>query len=98
MNPVDFLQAWYQAQCDGRWEQSRGITIESLNNPGWLVSIDLIGTQLQNRDMPIVAMEVSRRDWLICEVSGGHFFGQGDAAKLLPILQIFQTWAESAAA
>ncbi len=95
MHPVEFLQAWYQTQSNGHWEQSHGITIESLDNPGWLVTIDLDGTPLENQAMPTVALDVSKRDWLFCEVNRNRFRGEGDPGKLLPIIRIFQTWAES---
>jgi hypothetical protein len=103
MDPLQFLQAWYHsnansnanANADGHWERSHGVTIESLDNPGWLVTIDLEGTPLEKRAMPPVAMEVSKRDWLLCEVDHNRFRGQGDPEKLLPILQVFQTWAET---
>ncbi|MGD0134481.1 MAG: immunity 53 family protein [Bryobacteraceae bacterium] len=96
MPPVEFLQAWYRAQSNGLWEHSHGITIESLNNPGWLVTIDLDGTPLENRTMPAVARERSQRDWMVCEVDRNQFRGQGDPEKLVSILEIFQAWAESA--
>ena len=35
------LQSWYQAQCDEDWEHGEGITIETLDNPGWSLEIAL---------------------------------------------------------
>jgi len=96
MRPVEFLQTWYRAQSNGHWECSHGITVESLNNPGWIVTIDLEGTPLENRAMPSVAREISQRDWMVCEVDHNQFRGQGDPEKLVSILEIFQAWAESA--
>jgi hypothetical protein len=96
MPPVEFLQTWYRAQSNGHWECSHGITVESLNNPGWIVTIDLEGTPLENRAMPSVAREISQRDWMVCEVDHNQFRGQGDPEKLVSILEIFQAWAESA--
>lgn len=29
------LERWYAAQCNGDWEHTYGITIETLDNPGW---------------------------------------------------------------
>ncbi len=96
MHPLEFLQAWYQAQSNGHWERAHGITIESLDTPGWLVCIDLEDTPLENQALPVVAREASGRDWLVCEVKQNRFVGQGDPEKLLAILQIFQAWAEAA--
>jgi hypothetical protein len=42
------LQNWYLINCDGDWEHSYGISIVTLDNPGWAVKIDLKDTSLQN--------------------------------------------------
>ncbi len=98
MHPLDFLQAWYQSHSNGHWEHSHGVTIESLATPGWMVTIDLDGTPLENRAMPAVTREHSQTDWLLCEINRNCFRGQGDPEKLLSIIQVFQTWAESESA
>ena len=96
MNPLEFLLSWYRKQCNGTWEQANGITIETMNTPGWMVTIDLIETPLQDKPMPAVRQERSETDWLLCEVDHNRFRGQGDAQKLILILQAFQTWATQA--
>jgi hypothetical protein len=88
-----FLQAWYQRQCNGFWEHSYGVTIESLESPGWVVVVDLMETPLECETMPDVRRERSPKDWLICEVIHKQFRGQGDSQKLLDILAVFETWA-----
>lgn len=96
MNAVDFLQAWYQAQSNGEWERARGVTIETLDTPGWMVTIDLAGTAIEGRSMAALQNERSPSDWLLCEVEQNQFRGQGDSQKLLVILEIFQRWAGEA--
>jgi hypothetical protein len=93
MNPVEFLQSWYQTQTNGEWERVRGVTIETLDTPGWMVTIDLAGTGLDGRNMTALQNERSANDWLLCEVEENQFRGQGDSQKLLVILEIFQHWA-----
>jgi Immunity protein 53 len=39
-----WLQDWYAEYCDGDWEHRYSIRIENLDNPGWLLHIDLEGT------------------------------------------------------
>jgi hypothetical protein len=97
MHPVEFLQSWYQAQANGEWERARGITIETLETPGWMVTVDLAGTVLDGRTMTAVQRERSAQDWLLCEVEEKQFRGQGDSQKLLSILEIFQRWASGPA-
>jgi hypothetical protein len=41
-----WLQSWYVAQCNGDWEHSYGIAIDTLDNPGWSVTIDVARTAL----------------------------------------------------
>ena len=97
MNPVEFLQSWYQAQASGEWEHVHGVTIETLDTPGWIVTIDLTGTALDGRTMAAFQDERSAGDWLLCEVEHNQFCGQGDSQKLLAILEIFKHWAIEAA-
>jgi hypothetical protein len=93
MAPIDFLQTWYLGQCNGEWEHVQGVTIETLDNPGWMITVDLAGTPLADRSMSAVQEERSARDWLSCEVDHNQFRGQGDPLKLGAILQVFQDWA-----
>jgi Immunity protein 53 len=49
MNALQRLQDWYSAQCDGDWEHQQGVRIESLDNPGWALDIDLADTALADK-------------------------------------------------
>ncbi len=97
MDAIEFLQTWYRAQTNGEWEHARGVTIESLDNPGWRVTIDLVETSLEGASMKAVRREKSAHDWLVCEVERDQFCGDGDPRKLVAILQVFQSWAEEVA-
>jgi len=44
MDTLSELQKWYEAECDGNWEHHYGVKIDTLDNPGWLVTIDLTDT------------------------------------------------------
>jgi len=43
---LTWLQAWYPVQCDGDWEHEFGVRVETLDNPGWSLRIDLDGTAM----------------------------------------------------
>ena len=49
MNALQRLQDWYSAQCNGDWEHQQGVRIESLDNPGWALDIDLADTTLADK-------------------------------------------------
>ena len=96
MSALDFLMAWYRTQCNGTWEHAYGVTIETLDNPGWMVMIDLTGTALEDGTMQAVSFQRSDTDWLSCKVEHKRFRGAGDSQKLPVILQTFQEWATKA--
>ena len=43
------LAAWFATQCNGEWEHQHGITLESCDNPGWILKVDLMDTPLQSK-------------------------------------------------
>lgn len=95
MNALTELQKWYVSNCNGHWEHDYGITIGTLDNPGWLIKIDLVGTNLEGCPFPSVKIENSGADWYVCDVVANHFEGYGDSNKLELLIIIFLTWAKS---
>jgi hypothetical protein len=102
MNSLDWLQQWYYRQCDDEWEHRHGITIQTLDNPGWLLKVDLAGTALEFKTMPEVglAAEINhegtggKHDWINCKVENRVFFGAGGPFVLLKICEVFKNWVE----
>ncbi len=92
---LDDVQTWYATQCDGDWEHSFGVHINTLDNPGWSVKIDLDGTLLKNKPFEQVETTQSEQHWLVCKVEGNKFIGYGDPGRLEEILAIFLKWAKS---
>lgn len=90
-----WLQNWYNLQCDGEWEHSYGIQIETLDNPGWLVVIDLLETELEDYNFDDVIIQRSNNNWINCVLKNGKFQGAGGSLNLLEILNIFRDWVES---
>lgn len=94
------LQAWVKMQCNGDWEHSNGISIQSCDNPGWWVKIDLKGTALEGKPFAMIKRgDVDSLDpqppWLHCYVEGCVFNGAGDVESLETILELFLSWAEA---
>jgi hypothetical protein len=102
MNSLQWLQQWYYAHCDDTWEHQHGITIQSLDNPGWLVKVDLAGTALESVSMKTVGQEshvnhsgiTGDHDWLYCKVEDGFFVGAGGPSALFSICKVFRGWVE----
>ena len=89
------LQQWYSAQCDGDWEHGFGIKIDTLDNPGWALTVNLEGTLLEEKLFPEINIKENRRSWLYCSVKDRLFIGRGDPSRLEEMLTIFITWAQS---
>jgi hypothetical protein len=95
MNTLIELQQWYRSQCNGDWEHSYGIKIDTLDNPGWSVTIELTDTDLADRSF----IEVQRPheiDWIHCRVRDRKFEGHGGPLMLDEVLRIFLAWATEA--
>ena len=95
MNEIEWLETWYQQNCDGQWEHLYGIEIGTLDNPGWYVNIDLNETPYKNFQMKEIKRDQKKDDWIRCVISDGIFKGVGDSLKLNEILQIFRRLIES---
>ena len=93
-----WLQSWYTDQCDGEWEHRYGVRIETLDNPGWLIRIDLTGTDLE--DVPFAEVvhhnPASEFDWVECRVGDKEFHGAGGPHNLEELLRVFRDWAVGA--
>ncbi|CAM3955879.1 hypothetical protein VA7868_01055 [Vibrio aerogenes CECT 7868] len=93
MSLIKKIQNWYVNQCDGGWEHEFGITIESLDNPGWKVVIPLERTSCEKKEFNIVDIERSENDWIRCEVRDLKFYGYGGSENLEEIMSIFINYA-----
>ena len=93
------LQAWFRAQCDGDWEHAFGIRIETLDNPGWSVTIDLAETELANAEFAAIEESVDDPErWISCLVREQRFIGACGPGMLPRVLGTFLAWARSAGA
>ncbi|MFD6423025.1 immunity 53 family protein [Streptomyces sp. NPDC060198] len=89
----DWLQGWYSAQCDEDWEHEWGVKIDSLDNPGWSVRIDLEETDLEGVDFPRQHLKRSKHDWIMAQVSDLAFDISCGPGNLTEALTLFRRWA-----
>lgn len=95
-SPLSDLQEWYATRCDGDWEHGFGISIGTLDNPGWSLDVNLEGTELEGaRFAELKENYGEEQDWLICAVHDNHFTGHGGPLKLERMIQIFLEWART---
>ncbi|MCL2225130.1 MAG: immunity 53 family protein [Defluviitaleaceae bacterium] len=91
---LQWIMNWRNAQCDGCWESDYGITIETCENPGWGVKIDILDTELEGKEFSEIRNDNGDNDWMFCYLQDGKFQGYGDTFKLEDILTVFKEWAE----
>ena len=85
---IDKIQNWYLNHCNLDWEHQNGIKIDTLDNPGWSVLVNLIDTEFENTKF-ILEIENGDSDWIKIKANDNLFMGVGDPSKLSTILEIF---------
>lgn len=94
MDMIKWLQEWYMSQCNEDWEHIFGIKINTVDNPGWQVQIDIEDTELEEKEFDMYRNYINDEDWIICRVKDRKFKGGGDPTKLNEIIRIFKEWVE----
>lgn len=90
MDVLEGLQDWYISMCNGDWEHTYGIKIENIDNPGWAISIELVGTPLY--EVKFDAIKIQRADdddWVQCRIENGNFEGRCGPKNLKEVIGIF---------
>ena len=95
-NQLERLQAWYLSHCNTDWEHTYGISIGTLDNPGWTLEVDLADTELFGKPFETVQELGDTPEWLHCSVRDGKFMGACGPLRLATIISIFLDWAKTA--
>lgn len=94
LNELMWLQKWYFSQCDGDWEHIYGINIQTINKPGWLLSIEIEQTELETKPFNTISADISGDDWMNCYLEKNIFHGCSSPRNLSKMLRIFREWSE----
>ena len=100
---LDWLTNWYACECNNDWEHSYGVKIDTLDNPGWTIVIDLKETSLEGRSFEAkhggVASDLDewreRGSWWTAAADGIHFKAACGPTDLSAVIGLFRAWAES---
>ena len=87
------LQAWYADRCDGEWEHAYGVKLETLDNPGWRLVVDLVDTDVAGRPFDRVERFRDDADWVVAYRDEARFEGACGALQLGELLGLFLAWA-----
>src|SRR5262245_37894265 len=91
------LAKWYESKCNGEWEHACGVRIETVDNPGWRITIDLKGTPLEQASFATYEDKYhDEREWLRCWKDGSTFQAACGPCRIEDALSKFCDWAEAA--
>lgn len=94
MEIISRLCEWYERQCADGWHEDHGVKIDTLDNPGWSMKIDLEGTPAMGKSFADLRIERSDRDWIAARKSGEVFEAFGGTANLEEIIEVFLNWVD----
>ncbi len=89
------LEDWYASMCNDDWEHTYGVFISNIDNPGWLLKVELKDTYLYGAEFKDVKIQRDdENNWVFCKVEEGNFQGYGGTCNLGELIEIFLEWAE----
>jgi len=91
---IKWLQDWYSSNCDGEWEHENIIKIQSLDNPGWLLEIEILDLSSKVSLKKWNIFELSEENWIGYDVDNNKFTASGDPTKLEALIKIFKILME----
>lgn len=92
---LEWIQSWYQGECNNDWEHSFGVHITTVDNPGWNIDIDIEDTELEGLEIDYKLQEESDADWYGIAIKSNKYVAGGDPGKLEFLLERFRELVES---
>ena len=87
---ISKIQNWYKINCNGDWEHRYGISISTLDNPGWSIQLDLTETPLEGIDYKQAYQNPEQEhDWFYFQTKGNILDIACSPENLTTIFQIF---------
>ena len=83
------LEGWYVSQCNGVWEHDQRFTLGTIDNPGWMLTINLAETEWVHRTFKKVQIERSEHNWLHCWLEGQEFRAACGPLNLREMIETF---------
>lgn len=92
--PFIGLQDWYLKRTDGELAPTWDIQIDTLDEPGWSVSVPIDGTELAGKQLPEVAIERTQSDWIHAWTDGHAVHIDCGPLNLTEAIKTFMAWAQ----
>lgn len=97
------MMNWYVREYNNDWEHSYGVKIDTLDNPGWTIEIDLRETSMEGRPFEAKHGEVAddldewRKlgSWWSADADGVRFKASCGPTDLSAVIGLFREWVAS---
>jgi len=89
-----WLVNWFDSECDESWERLFGIKIQTIDNPGWAITICINETELKNNSLENVYVERSENDWYSIKIEKLFFKGYCGVFNFKEVLRSFRNFVE----
>ena len=87
---IEKIQDWYKINCNDDWEHRYGYKIETLDNPGWAIKIDLTDTALNNLEFERKFQNPNNRDdWFNIQTENRILFIHCGPENMKKVFEIF---------
>ena len=96
MYTLDRLSKWYLSNCVDDWHEDKGVKIDTLDNPGWSITIDLLSTYVESKAFDNLIVDRSDNDWYRIWRTDVTFEIACGPLNLREAVDIFLDWAEAA--
>lgn len=94
---IAFLANWFLSHCDGDWEHDTRIEIATLDNPGWSLSINLVGSELEGVTLEYVILRDEDPGWVHAWSDGQKFEAAAGPLGLPQAIDIFRRFSSGEA-
>ncbi|MFY1048502.1 immunity 53 family protein [Chryseobacterium sp. GP-SGM7] len=89
---INWLQKWFNEQIDGNWEHEAVLKIETIDNPGWSLEVNLVQGSIPSTEWKL--FEVSDDNWVGYKFEDNTFHASGDPNKLSLLIGMFKELVE----
>lgn len=95
-NDFFWLQKWYYCHRDEDGKCNKRITIFTVDNPGWRLTVNLEGTELKNKEFTEIHFQAAQEDdWTFCYIRNNKFEGACGPKNFSSVLGVFKQWASN---
>jgi hypothetical protein len=91
---INWLQNWVFQNCDGKWGKINRIFLRNIDNPGWLLTLQLANSRYENKHVPKMKIDRTENDWCHCFIDDEKFVDTGGPCNLNEMLNYFKDFVE----